>query len=107
THGMMTALTYAQDQQLADGRTQTILRQGGRVYVSDRRLTDEERSEGADVLSRRGLARPARAAEVASAESDGAGRGRGAAPMAAPTNNIAGVITRRVQARASSMGVAY
>ena len=107
THGMMTALTYAQDQQLADGRTQTILRQGGRVYVSDRRLTDEERSEGADVLSRRGLARPARAAEVASAESAGAGRGRGAAPMAAPTNNIAGVITRRVQARASSMGVAY
>ncbi len=107
THGMMTALTYAQDQQLADGRTQTILRQGGQVYISDRRLTDEERSEGADVLSRRGLARPARAAEVASAERGEGGRGAAAAPMAAPTNNIAGVITRRVQARASSMGVAY
>lgn len=110
THGMMTALTYAQDQQMADGRTQTILRQGGQVFISDRRLTDEERSEGADVLSRRGVARPARPAEVAMAESGGAarpGRGRSAAPMAAPTNNIAGVITRRVQARASSMGVAY
>lgn len=114
THGMMTALTYAQDQQLADGRTQTILRQGGQVYVSDRRLTDEERSAGADVLAQRGVARAARPAEVAAltASSEGYG-GRGGAPgaaarpMAAPTNNIAGVITRRVQARASSMGVAY
>jgi Mg-chelatase subunit ChlD len=106
THGMMTALTYAQDQQMADGRTQTILRQGGQVFVSDRRLTEEERNEGADVLSRRGLARPARAAEVAMAE--GAGRpGRGGAPAPAATNNITSVITRRVQSRASAMGVAY
>lgn len=114
THGMMTALTYAQDQQLADGRTQTILRQGGQVFISDRRLTDEERSEGADVLARRGVARAARPAEVAALSGGAVGRpGRGdgeaaaAAPMAAPTNNIAGVITRRVQARATSMGVAY
>ncbi len=106
THGIMTALTYAQDQQMADGHTQTILRQGGRVFISDRRLSDEERSEGADVLARRGLARPARAAEAAMGEG-GTGRGYGAAAMPAPTNNIAGVITRRVQARASSMGVAY
>ncbi len=115
THGMMTALTYAQDQQLADGRTQTILRQGGQVYVSDRRLTDEERSAGADVLAQRGVARAARPAEVAALTAASEGRGSmggapgasAARPMAAPTNNIAGVITRRVQARASSMGVAY
>jgi Mg-chelatase subunit ChlD len=106
THGMMTALTYAQDQQMADGRTQTILRQGGQVFVSDRRLTDEERNEGADVLSRRGLARPARPAEVAMAE-EGGRPGRGGAPAPAATNNITSVITRRVQSRASAMGVAY
>jgi Mg-chelatase subunit ChlD len=105
THGMMTALTYAQDQQLADGRTQTILRQSGQVFVAERPLTDEERSAGADVLIRRGVARPARAAEVAAAES-GAG-GRPGAPSPAATNNITGVITRRVQSRAASMGVAY
>ncbi|MBK8697001.1 MAG: VWA domain-containing protein [Deltaproteobacteria bacterium] len=80
THGMMTALTYAQDQQLADGRTQTILRQGGRVYVSDRRLTEEERSEGGDVLSAPRPGAPGPPPRWRPAE--GAGRpGRGGAPL--------------------------
>lgn len=111
THGMMTALTYAQDQQMADGRTQTILRQGQDVYVANRALNDEERSLGADDLARRGLARRASREEIAAAApmegGMGRGPGRAAAPAPAATNNIAGVITRRVQSRASSMGVAY
>ena len=105
THGMMTALTYAQGQQMADGPTQTILRQGGQVFISDRRLSDEERSEGPDVLARPRAAGTRRGGGEGA--EGGSGRGYGAAPMPAPTNNIAGVITRRVQARASSMGVAY
>ncbi len=118
THGMLTALTYAQDQQMADGRTQTVLRQGSQVFVAARRLSDDERGEDADVLARRGLVHVASARELASVggapggAADGAARGRtGAmAPAAATapmTNNIASVITRRVQARASAMGVAY
>ncbi|MEZ4408502.1 MAG: vWA domain-containing protein [Polyangiales bacterium] len=125
TNGLAEVLTYAQDQQMADGSSRTILRRGRDTYVSTRALSAEERAQDARTLASRGVVRAARGDELAGAGTDegmalgglgssrgGGGRGRAVAaaparPMAAPTNNIDSVIARRVRSRATSMGVAY
>lgn len=123
TNGVAEVLTYARDEQLADGSTHTVLRRGRETFVASRSLSESERSEGARALASRGLVRRASETELAGGYGDGAARGsvrrvalRGAsatssAAMASPTasasNNIDGVITRRVRARAARMGVTY
>ena len=123
TNGLAEVLTYAQDQQMADGSTRTILRRGRDTYVAPRALSAEERGLDARTLASRGVVRAARAGEVDRGGMDdgaalggvgvGGGRGRGAAVAAAPrpsapaTNNIDSVIARRVRSRAATMGVAY
>lgn len=115
TSGLAQVLTYAQDRRLADGSTRTVMTQGSNTWVANRALTAAEREEDAEVLARRGVLRAARPAEVETTRPHYAGRrahdareGAAAeAPAAAPTNNIASQITRRVQQRAANMGVAY
>lgn len=116
TQGLAQVLTYAADQRMADGSTRTLMRQGANTWVANRPLTAAEREEDGAVLARRGVLRVARADESARFGSGASGarparaRASGAAPAApaaAPTNNIASQITRRVQQRAAAMGVAY
>jgi hypothetical protein len=113
TTGLAQVLTYAQDRRLADGSTRTVMTQGANTWVANRALTAAEREEDAEVLARRGVLRVARPSEVETAGPTFARRHTregvvaAGAPAAAPTNNIASQITRRVQQRAADMGVAY
>lgn len=103
TNGVAQVLTYAQDQQLADGHRHTVLRRGGETFVSARPLTDAERAEDARTLAARGVVHAA-----STIESESIARpARGAPAPSAASNNITDVVTRRVQRRAMDMGVAY
>lgn len=115
TNGLAQVLTYSQQYRMADGQTRTLLRQGSQNFVVTRALSDAERSLDASELVHRGAARALSGTESEGLLGSPAARSyRGGAParpaaaaVGATSNNIAESVTRRVQRRASDLGVSY
>jgi Mg-chelatase subunit ChlD len=99
TGGAAEVLTYTQQVQVADGR-RTLMRRGGRSYITRRALTEEERALSFEELE---------AAEVLDAYAGPAPGSGAAAPAAvAPaSSDMGGIVARRARSRAEARGVTY
>ncbi len=92
--GQMSHLTYTRVATAAGGRRYSVLSEGGKTFVADTELEEDDWKKGAAVLAREGKVHEAKGVPPSAL----------AAPM---TNNLDAAIVDSVKARAAKSGVRY
>lgn len=92
--GQFMHLTYTRVARAADGRTYSVLSEGGKTWVADKELSESEWKKGASELAKEGKVRSVAAPPPA-------------AHTAPVKNNLDAEIASGVRAKAEKMGVNY